>query len=277
MIVNNITIKDPEEIANCFNKFFTSVTCQTNHNPTSTATRYNIPKFSINPVPLDFTAKIINNLKTTSANGHDNISAKFLNEFTNELSPVINKIINHHISEGSFPDSLKKSKIKPIFKSGQRTSPNNHRPVAVLPNLSKLYEITILTQFQSFLLQNNIIDKQQFGFVSKSSTTSACSQLISGIQHDLDKGEQVICLFIDTRKAFDCVDHLLLLHKLRLLGLTDKTFNIFLVNRVQYVRIDNKESKTLQIKTGVPQGAILSPTLFNFFINDIFRLKIETE
>lgn len=279
LIVNNITIKDPEDIANCFNEFFTSITSQfpSNHNPVSTATRYNIEAFSIRPVPLEFTIKIINNLKTSSANGHDNISAKFLKEFINELAPVINNTINQHISEGSFPDSLKKAKIKPIFKAGQRTSPNNHRPIAVLPNLAKLYEITILTQFQNFLLQNDIIDKQQFGFVSKSSTTSACSQLISGIQHDLDKGEQVICLFIDIRKAFDCVDHHLLLHKLRLLGLNDKTFKIFesfLVNRVQYVRINDKDSQTLQIKAGVPQGAILSPTLFNFFINDIFRLKL---
>lgn len=225
--INGKTESEPEKIANGFNEFFINVAEEPqNFRPSRQVTLYNTNFDLVSPT-IETIRKNVKELKKNGANGYDDISTKFIQKFESSITPVITTLMNNHFSEGSYPISLKVSKKIPIFKSGDRTNPTNFRPIGVQSNLTKLFEQSIKIQFDECLVKNNIIDKNQFGFLPNSSTLSACSQLISNIQHNLDEGLTVICLFIDLKKAFDCINHDLLLYKLRCLGMTNRTYNIF--------------------------------------------------
>lgn len=278
---NGIKETDPLKIANIFNKFFSNCIKNqpfVNHHPRLVPI-HNTNFEYINP-STEVVAEKIKQLNSSSANGYDNISTKFLKHYVVPLSPIITKLMNKELDAGNYPSSLKISKIIPIFKAGDKTEPTNYRPIAVQPAIAKIFEETIKNQLEKILEDNEIINKNQFGFLQKSSTLSACSQLISLIQHKRDENNTVISLFIDLKKAFDSVDHDILLYKLQCLRMSGRTHNIltnFIKNREQFVKIGENLSTTQKITTGVPQGSRLSPTLFNFFIDGIFTVKIHGE
>jgi hypothetical protein len=117
----------------------------------------------------------------------------------------------------------------------------------------------------------------QFGFIKKSSTLSACSQLVYDIQVHRDAGEFVSCVFVDLRKAFDCVNHSILLQKLRSVGIRDRNYDIFmsyLNGRGQFVELDSVSSLMLTVTSGIPQGSLIGPLLFNFYVNDLFHIPL---
>ena len=188
------------------------------------------------------------------------------------LSPILVNIFNNSLRNGIFPTRLKVAKVIPIFKSGDRTLPENYRPVSILCSLSKVFESVMYERLLNHLTVHNIIIPQQFGFRRKLSPQMALVSLIEKLTHSLDMNEYAVGIFLDLSKAFDSMNHQILLRKLEHYGVRGvylAWFESYLRNRIQCVEVNNCKSNSILINTGVPQGSILGPLLFLLSINDI--------
>ena len=166
---------------------------------------------------------------------------------------------------GIFPDALKIAKVVPIYKNGDVKCVSNYRPISVLPTLSKITEKIVYNRLNKYLTDNSILHANLFGFREKLSTSMALLELVDKLSEAADKKLVSIGVFIDLAKAFDTVDHTILLRKLEHYGVRGvplSWFRSYLTNRRQYVMIGQSESNCDLITCGVPQGSILGPLLF---------------
>lgn len=273
---NNEIIRDSKQNADIFNKHF--INCveriiPQNHISINTNINMHIQKpFIMNNTNTDEIINIITNLNRRSAVGYDEISTNFCMFFKHNLSISLTNLINSSLANGIFPDALKIGKVSPILKSGNKFDCNNYRPITVLTIFSKVFETVIYLRLNNHLHKNRIISANQYGFCSNSSTLAAVSHLINNVKSFLDQRLYTSCLFIDFTKAFDSVNHEILIKKIELLGITGNFLRLiksYLKDRNQFVNIDGSTSESLKVKFGVPQGSQLGPLLFNIFINDV--------
>ena len=163
--------------------------------------------------------------------------------------------------------------MTPIYKKDNNKIISNYRPISVLPVISKVFENVIFDQLSEYFVTNNLFSSQQYGFRKNSSTELTALELLDRLFGQLDKHKIPINFYIDLSKAFDSLRHDILLDKLTHYGITTCTANKFmksyLCNRKQFVQIGDTESKMRPVITGVPQGSIVGPLLFNILINDI--------
>lgn len=281
-IVNNQVVDDKVTIVNAFNDLFVNLgpslardIPDVDIEPDEYLKGNYVNSFFAKPVSEEEILAVIKRLKNSSP-GLDGISAHLIKSIGQAIVKPLSHIVNLSFSQGIFPSQLKKAYVIPIYKGGDSQLLKNYRPVSVLPVFSKIFESLMYDRLKEYITEHNILYEHQFGFRKGHSTQVALTVFINKVMNALDNSQHVIGIFLDLAKAFDTVNHSILLKKLWHYGVRGEVYDWFqsyLSGRSQIVKFNDQQfivnSDERDITCGVPQGSILGPLLFLLYVNDL--------
>ena len=219
LLINDKKVTEPQVIADSFNNFFCNIG-ESLANKFSNQNNYDYKKFLKDPASQSIflfntnTAEIIStvrNLKNSNSTGHDEISPKFIKLSLPILAPALVKIFNLSLTSGIYPDKLKIAKVIPIFKKGAPSSVNNYRPISILSTINKIFEKLLYSRLINYIDKFQLLYKYQYGFRKNHSTDHALIELVDQIRFSIDKNQMTGGIFVDLSKAFDTVNHKILI------------------------------------------------------------------
>ena len=276
---NNKLIYDKQSIANILQDQYTSVFST----PKETDISYpNACQNQINDIIFEEKDIIeaISTLTPNAAPGPDGFPAVLLKNCKEELAKPISIFWRSSLDLGEIEEIHKRNHITPISKRGDQGEPSNYRPVSLTSHLTKIFEKVIRKKLVKYLNDNNLFNPTQHGFRQGRSCLSQLLSHYDSILSKLEEGKEVDVIYLDFSKAFDKVDHEILLSKLKSIGIRGKLLTwikSFLKNRNQIVFVDGHGSYEAKIKSGVPQGSVLGPLFFIIMIADIDEKTNKTE
>ena len=264
LLVDGEHVSDPQKISDTFNNYYASVADDIRKSISRTPKKYsdylkdpNPRTLLLNPVSKNDILTCIRATDASKASGPYSIPSKVLRTIENLIAEPLANIVNLSFTSGIFPERLKTAEVIPVHKKDSRLAYDNYRPISLLSNLDKIFEKMIYPRVYNFLHANNIIFSKQFGFRSKHSTAHAILNMTQTIMDSLDNNNYGCGVFIDLRKAFDTVDHQILLKKLHHYGIRDKALDLFtsyLTNRYQFVTVNGVSSKKAICQTRCSTG-----------------------
>lgn len=271
---NNIKVTYPADVANLFSNFLTSLSGSC---PKPNVENINIKNFQhsmyLSPTTPTEIENIIRKTTTKPAAGIDEIHGIALRSVCKDISIPLSYLVNESFATGSFPDSLKVSKCIPIYKNkGSKYDVSNYRTIHLQSQLAKIFEFAFSSRLTDFVESFHLLSPSQNGFRHGKSTNTAIFDCLDLIYEALNSKTHIIALFYDLSRAFDMVDHQLLLNKLHgigVRGVAHEWTRSYLCNRSQIVVVEGAKSEARNIDLGVPQGTILGPLFFIIFINDL--------
>ena len=279
---NGVPCTDNTDIANNFNIYFTTVgntlavnLPQTDNDPIELIESNPDNFFCIPTTPAEIN-NIILHSKSKKSTGFDNIDSYIVKQIAPQIVNQLANIVNKSFLTGIVPSKLKIAKVIPLYKTKDPALFSNYRPISLLPFFSKILERLMYNRLYNFLTEHNILSMNQFGFRKNYSTFLALMDLVDSISKNIDEGNYSIGIFLDLSKAFDTINHTILLDKLCRYGIRGVTLNWFkhyLNDRKQFVSYNNTTSASMKVTCGVPQGSILGPLLFILYINDIANVS----
>lgn len=281
--VKNLSIyesdKSAEEVLDDINKYFVDVCKNMERNlPDSNHITRNPATLFLYPTTTVEVHDIIMNLKDTTSVGYDEIPMKLIKICSRTMATVLTPIINKCLESGVFPDNLKYSTIKLIYKKGDEKDIQNYRPISLLPNISKIFEKVISTRIYKFIDRYNILTDRQNGYVKGRTTAKAIYEVLQDILDGINNDCETVGVFMDLTRAFDSVNYSKLYSKLESVGIRGISLDLirsYLTNRKQRTAsLDEESGRVLfsrweTIERGVPQGSILGPLIFLLYTNEI--------
>ena len=277
--INGTSVINSLEIANAFNDFFTTIgPLLANKIPTSTINPLSYVKNVPNSIVIEEVSErqvsdIIKSLSNSSA-GWDGFPISIAKQCSKNFVKPLTALINSSIREGVFPRELKKARVVPIFKTGDKSLINNYRPISILSFYSKVFEKLMYNKLYNFIEANDSLYAHQYVFRRGHSTQQAIITLIDKITKSVNSDDFVISVFIDLKKPLTVFQptYCWLSCSHTVLEVI-KWFRSYLTDRTQYVNFNGEESAEHTLKCGVPQGSILGPLFFIIFVNDMFNVS----